>query len=330
MWLPSKRRTSAIAGWSDDEDEAELWGHHRVAAQSGKELQRQRRSTSMRRCLALGLFCGVGAAVTFTLGAILIALPRMFEVQQSLLQEQTPQAHYTTPAMLYSEQGGLPLSGLSRELSRALGLGQGIFAGDPTTQHLLRPGLAATYIPPSTATLAPAAAASAPAASATTAAAASRVQPSFSLAARCFDWCATHTTDGAPTSWAERCAWETLACSACAQCAGRPAGATAANSGAALSSAARFAPAAEAQASTRDTEPARPSAAAIAAVYGLGATPSGNPRAASAALQPAASLSVTSLSATSAQSGDTPRGLAPPAATDAATRPAPRAHTCTE
>ena len=77
----------------------------------------------MRRCLALGLFCGVGAAVTFTLGAILIALPRMFEVQQSLLQEQTPQAHYTTPAMLYSEQGGLPLSGLSRELSRALGLG---------------------------------------------------------------------------------------------------------------------------------------------------------------------------------------------------------------
>ena len=71
MWLPSKRRTSAIAGWSDDEDEAELWGHHRVAAQSGKELQRQRRSTSMRRCLALGLFCGVGAAVTFTLAELL-------------------------------------------------------------------------------------------------------------------------------------------------------------------------------------------------------------------------------------------------------------------
>mgnify|MGYP004281410463 FL=1 len=185
----------------------------------------------MRRCLAVGLFCGVGAAVTFTLGAILIALPRMFEVQQSLLlHEQTPQVHYATPAVLYSEQQSeLPLSGLSRELSRALGLGQGIFAGDPATQHLLRPGLAAAYVPPSTATFAPAAASSAPAASATTAAASSRLQTPFSLPARCFEWCAMHTTNGAPTSWAERCAWETLACSACPECPGQPAGAAAEN-----------------------------------------------------------------------------------------------------
>ena len=50
----------------------------------------------------------------------------------------------------------------------------------------------------------------------------------------CFEWCATHTEDGTQrsTSWAERCAWETLACSACPECPGQPAGAAAAGAAA--------------------------------------------------------------------------------------------------
>ena len=58
------------------------------------------------------------------------------------------------------------------------------------------------------------------------AAAAAKRAKEESLPASCFEWCAWHTKgDGEPSTWAERCAWTTLACSACLECAGQPGGA---------------------------------------------------------------------------------------------------------
>ena len=250
MWALRKRPSEPVlSAWSDDEDgeEVVLWGHHRMERLAGKELQRERRTASMRRCLTAGVFCGAGAALTFTVGAILIALPRFIEMQHELINERTAfGAQPRAPQPVLSEEVMLTDTSVARaappsqgmdtlgKLSHALGLGQDV--------GLLRPGLAtagALAGGQESARSVPKAVglssrqqeqqrghqqeqqqqgqqqARAPAHEPSVAA---HFEPQFYRAAQCMSWCMTHERNGVPTPWPERCAWDTLACSACPEC----------------------------------------------------------------------------------------------------------------
>ena len=249
MWALRQRPSEPVlSAWSDDEDgeEVVLWGHHRMERLAGKELQRERRTASMRRCLTAGVFCGAGAALTFTVGAILIALPRFIEMQHDLISERAAfgvqqRALHEQPVL--SEEVMLTDTSMARtaappslgadtlgQLSHALGLGQDV--------GLLRPGLATV----SALAGSQESARSAPAPVGHSSShrqqqqqqggqqqeqgppseheppVAAHFEPQFYRAAQCMSWCMTHEKDGAPSPWPERCAWDTMACSACPEC----------------------------------------------------------------------------------------------------------------